>query len=221
MDCASYLNRILERLLPTHDIVRDYPADGQVVPAYARYESMNEKYVLSRKATLWKAGEYEHVLFFTVPVLTAPSELSGISRKAVPAQAVLAQDAPGASPSVTDRNTPAGTDHVSTAPATPDGLTALAQQLIRDYMEPVLARNNEKYPPKDHMRTFLTAVIISEASPSAELIRLIRKYRFDRGYQFSFRGFSQGRLVFVDLGAGKVYTSPAANDVAEFYRRIL
>ncbi len=191
MDCASYLNRILERLLPTHDIVRDYPADGQVVPAYARYESMNEKYVLSRKATLWKAGEYEHVLFFTVPVLTAPSELSGISGKAVPAS------------------------------ATPDGLTALAQQMIRDYMEPVLARNNEKYPPKDHMRTFLTAVIISEASPSAELIRLIRKYRFDRGYQFSFRGFSQGRLVFVDLSAGKVYTSPAANDVAEFYRRIL
>ena len=144
MDCAYYLNRILERLLP------------------------------SRKATLWKAGEYEHVLFFTVPEQGAP-----------------------------------------------DRLTALAQQLIRDYMEPVLARNNEKYPPKDHMRTFLTAVIISETSPSVELVRLIRKYRFDKGYQFSFRGFSQGRLVFVDLSAGKVYTSPAANDVAEFYRQIL
>ena len=174
MDCAYYLNRILERLLPTHDIVRDYSAGGQIVPAYARYEALNEKYVLSRKATLWKAGEYEHVLFFTVPEQGAP-----------------------------------------------DRLTALAQQLIRDYMEPVLARNNEKYPPKDHMRTFLTAVVISETSPPVELVRLIRKYRFDKGYQFSFRGFSQGRLVFVDLSAGKVYTSPAANDVAEFYRQIL
>ena len=107
MDCAYYLNRILERLLPTHDIVRDYSANGQIVPAYARYEALNEKYVLSRKATLWKAGEYEHVLFFTVP-----------------------------------------------EQITPDRLTALAQQLIRDYMEPVLARNNEKYPPKDHMHFF-------------------------------------------------------------------
>ena len=174
MDCDSYLGRILEKLLPTHDIVRDYPADGQVLPAYARYEAMNEKYVLSRKATLWKAGEYEHVLFFTVPAQGAP-----------------------------------------------DRFTALAQQLITDYMEPVLARGNEKYPPRDHMRTFLTAVIVSEVSPSETLIRRIRKYRFDKGYQFSFRGFSQGRLVFVDLSAGKVYTSPAANDVAEFFRQIL
>ena len=59
------------------------------------------------------------------------------------------------------------------------------------------------------------------AGKTAALIRRIRKYRFDKGYQFSFRGFSQGRLVFVDLSAGKVYTSPAANDVAEFYGQLL
>ena len=208
MDCASYLNRILERLLPTHDIVRDYSANGQIVPAYARYEALNEKYVLSRKATLWKAGEYEHVLFFTVPEQTAAGEPSGSTSRTVPAQG-----APGGPSSAAEQ--------ASAAQITPDRLTALAQQLIRDFMEPVLARNNEKYPLKDHMRTFLTAVIISETAPSAELVRLIRKYRFDKGYQFSFRGFSQGRLVFVDLSAGKVCTSPAANDVAEFYRQIL
>ena len=191
MDCVSYLNRILEKLLPTHDIVRDYPADGQVIPAYARYEAMNEKYVLSRKATLWKAGEYEHVLFFTVPEKAAAGGPSD------------------------------GAEQTAASPVTPDTVTDLAQQLITGYMEPVLARDNEKYPPKDHMRTFLTAVIVSEESPSEALIRRIRKYRFDKGYQFSFRGFSQGRLVFVDLGAGKVYTSPAANDVAEFYGRLL
>ena len=208
MDCVSYLNRILEKLLPTHDIVRDYPADGQVIPAYARYEAMNEKYVLSRKATLWKAGEYEHVLFFTVPEKAAACELSDTA-----SQAVLEKAAAGG-PSD-------GAEQTAASPVTPDTVTDLAQQLITGYMEPVLARDNEKYPPKDHMRTFLTAVIVSEESPSEALIRRIRKYRFDKGYQFSFRGFSQGRLVFVDLGAGKVYTSPAANDVAEFYRQIL
>ena len=191
MDCASYLSRILEKLLPTHDIVRDYSVNGQVLPAYARYEAMNEKYVLSRKATLWKAGEYEHVLFFTVPEKAAAGGPSD------------------------------GAEQTAASPVTPDTVTDLAQQLITGYMEPVLARDNEKYPPKDHMRTFLTAVIVSEESPSEALIRRIRKYRFDKGYQFSFRGFSQGRLVFVDLGAGKVYTSPAANDVAEFYGRLL
>ena len=208
MDCVSYLNRILEKLVPTHDIVRDYSADGQVVPAYARYEAMNEKYVLSRKATLWKAGEYEHVLFFTVPAKTAAGELSDTTCRAVPEKTAAG------SPSD-------GTEQASAAQLTPDTSTDLAQQLITGYMEPVLSRNNEKYPPKDHMRTFLTAVIVSEVSPSEALIRRIRKYRFDKGYQFSFRGFSQGRLVFVDLSAGKVYTSPAANDVAEFYGQLL
>lgn len=186
MDPASYLERILESLRPTHDITLGYAADGQVFPAYARYESTSEKYVLSRKASLWKATEYEHVLFITVPKKAASEESAS-----------------------------------STAVAASEGLNGFAHHLIVDYMEPVLARGGEKYPPGDHMRTFLTVVFVSDESPPADLIRLIRKYRFDKGYKFSFRGYAQGRIVFVDLSAGKVYTSPAAKDIAGFYDHVL
>ena len=198
MDSAFYLSRVLENLQPTHDIIRDYPANGQVLPAYARYESTSEKYVLSRKASLWKATEHEHVLFITLPEQTSPDESAASA-------AVDTCDGSAASAAVDF----------------PDGLYGFAHHLIADYMEPALARGGEKYPPVNHMRTFLTVVFLSDGSPSADLVRRIRKYRFDRGYKFSFRGYAQGRIVFVDLSAGKVYTSPAAKDIAGFYDHVL
>jgi hypothetical protein len=88
-------------------------------------------------------------------------------------------------------------------------------------MEPVLARAQEKYPPKDHMRTFLTVVLLMEQAPEEELVNKIRRYRYDRSYLFSLRGYSQGRMIAVDLPNNKVYTSPAAKDVAGFYRQVL
>ena len=174
MTAADYLDKILERMTATHDIERGFGADGRTFDAYAQYNSFAEKYVLTRKANLWKVSESEHVLFLTVPA--------------------------GADPEVFYED---------------------AGRLIDGYMEPVLARAQEKYPPKDHMRTFLTAVLVLERSPSPELVKKVRKFRFDRSYLFSLRGFSQGRVIVVDLPHKKVYTSPAAKDVAAFFRQAL
>ena len=174
MTAADYLDKILERMTATHDIERGFVADGRTFDAYALYNSFSEKYVLTRKANLWKVSESEHVLFMTVP---------------------------------------AGAD--------PEVFVEKAAGLVTDYMEPVFSRGNGKYPPKDHMRTFLTVVLMMERSPEQELVKKIRRYRFDRSYLFSLRGYSQGRLIAVDLPQGKVYTSPAAKDVAGFFRQFL
>lgn len=182
MTSGDYLDKILDRMTSTHNITRNFTADGRTFATYALYEASSEKYVLSRKANLWKVSESEHVLFMTLPENAYP----------------------GADPG-----------------ASPEALFEEAGRLISDYMEPVLSRGNEKYPPKDHMRTFLTAVLVLERSPGPELIRKVRRYRFDKSYLFSLRGFSQGRIIVVDLPSKKVYTSPAAKDVAAFFRQAL
>ena len=174
MTSGDYLDKILKQMTYTHNITRSFTADGKTFAAYALYESSSEKYVLTRKANLWKVSESEHVLFMTLP-----------------------------------------------EGGNPGALFTEASRLISDYMEPVFSRGNEKYPPKNHMRTFLTVVLVMERSPDPELIRMIRKFRFDRSYLFSLRGFSQGRIVAVDIPHKSVYTSPAAKDVADFYRQIL
>ena len=181
MDSASYLDYILNKLSATHDIVRNYIPEGQSdieqagpFPAYASYYSTSEKYVLTRKANLWTAKEYEHILF-----LTAAESLNE------------------------------------------EVLFTKAQTLISDFMEPVFVRKEEKYPPKDHMRTFLTIVLVLDSAPSRELIHRIRKYRFDKGYLFSIRGYAQGRIIAVDLSGNKVYGGPAARDVAAFFKPMI
>ena len=194
MTSGDYLDKILDRMTSTHNITRNFTADGRTFATYALYEASSEKYVLSRKANLWKVSESEHVLFMTLPENADPEADPG----AAP------ETDPGANPS-----------------ADPGALFEEAGRLISDYMEPVLSRGNEKYPPKDHMRTFLTAVLVLERSPGPELIRKVRRYRFDKSYLFSLRGFSQGRIIVVDLPSKKVYTSPAAKDVAAFFRQAL
>lgn len=174
MTAGSYLDTILEKMVPTHNILRDYDADGRIFPAYAGYEASAEKYVLTRKANLWKVSESEHVLFMTVP----PS-------------------------------------------AEPEAFFDEAVRLVGSFMEPAFSRGHAKYPPKDHMRTFLSVVLVSEQPLGQELIRKIRRYRYEKSYLFSLRGYAQGRLIAVDLPVRKVYTSPAAKDVAAFYRQVL
>ena len=194
MTSGDYLDKILEKMTSTHNITRNFAADGRTFAAHALYESSSEKYVLTRKANLWKVSESEHILFMTLPENADPGTDPGANSDADP----------GANPG-----------------ASPEALFDEAGRLISDYMEPVLSRGNEKYPPKDHMRTFLTAVLVLERSPSPELVKKVRKFRFDRSYLFSLRGFSQGRVIVVDLPSKKVYTSPAAKDVAAFFRQAL
>lgn len=194
MTSGDYLDKILDRMTSTHNITRNFTADGMTFAAHALYESSSEKYVLSRKANLWKVSESEHVLFMTLP-----------------------EDADSGADSEADSGAGPGAN----SSADPEALFEEAGRLISDYMEPVLSRGNEKYPPKDHMRTFLTAVLVLERSPGPELIRKVRRYRFDKSYLFSLRGFSQGRIIVVDLPSKKVYTSPAAKDVAAFFRQAL
>ena len=174
MTAGDYLDKILERMTHTHNITRDYAADGRTFAAHALYESFGEKYVLTRKANLWKISESEHVLFMTLP-----------------------------------------------ENGDPGALFSEAKRLIADFMEPVMARGSGKYPPRDHMRTFLTIVLLLEHSPDQDFISSVKRFRFDRSYLFSLRGFSQGRIIAVDLPRNTVYTSPAAKDVAAFYRQIL
>ena len=94
-------------------------------------------------------------------------------------------------------------------------------EFIEEAAEPDLVRKGEKYPQKDHMRSLLTFVLISGEPVSEDAVRAVRRFRYDRGYLFSFRGYAQGRVVAVDLANGAVHASPAARELEAFFRRPL
>ncbi len=70
MHSADYLNRLLLRYSGTFDIYQPYTIFGREYPAYGYFFSHVEKYLLTRKANMWSADSYEHILFADPEELT-------------------------------------------------------------------------------------------------------------------------------------------------------
>ena len=70
MHSADYLNRLLLKYSGTFDIYQPYMIMGREYPAYGYFFSHVEKYVLVRKANMWSADSYEHILFADPEELT-------------------------------------------------------------------------------------------------------------------------------------------------------
>ena len=70
MNSADYLNRLLLKYSGTFDIYQPYMIMGREYPAYGYFFSHVEKYVLVRKANMWSADSYEHILFADPEELT-------------------------------------------------------------------------------------------------------------------------------------------------------
>ena len=88
-----------------------------------------------------------------------------------------------------------------------------AVRTLTEYIEPHYIRRDGKYPEKDHMVSYLTAVVICEGLPEQGVEALLKKTRFDRGYLLSMRGHSELRVAVVDVSAGKVLTNPAGRQI--------
>lgn len=84
-----------------------------------------------------------------------------------------------------------------------------AKSLIQSYMEPILVRKGEAYPPKNHMYSYLTVILLSEKPLSKEAEKLVKRYSYDVGYKFHMRGFAQGRIAAVSMENEKVITNYA------------
>ncbi|WP_049945942.1 hypothetical protein [Butyrivibrio sp. LC3010] len=84
---------------------------------------------------------------------------------------------------------------------------------ITNEAEPILVRKNEKYPEKDHMCTYITFIVVSSKDPDEIAQKKIRKFHFDKGYLFNFRGHSEARLAVVSMESGNVWTNYSGRDI--------
>ena len=82
-----------------------------------------------------------------------------------------------------------------------------AEEIISDYMEPVLVRKKEKLPEPNHMCSYLNVVIISKKPLEKSVANKIRHYRFEKGYKFNIRGFSRGTIMCATMEDRKFYSN--------------
>lgn len=95
-----------------------------------------------------------------------------------------------------------------------------ADSIIRDYMEPVLVRKNQKVPEPNHMYSYLNVVIICNKEVTPEIAKKIKHFHFEKGYRFNIRGYSQGSLMCVSLDNRKYISSYHGKKKKDLFLRV-
>lgn len=95
------------------------------------------------------------------------------------------------------------------------------QNVFRNDMEPVLVRKGESTMPKDHMCSYMTVVLLCDSISDLDIVRRMKRIHFLRHYKFDIRGYSEARVVIVDIKNQKVYSNWAGRSINKFYRNLL
>ena len=85
------------------------------------------------------------------------------------------------------------------------------KRVILDYVEPTLVLKGEKNPEPNHMYSYMTVILISNKEPEKDVVKYLKKQKYDRGYMMHVRGFSQAQFCMVSIADEKVYTNSAAH----------
>lgn len=101
----------------------------------------------------------------------------------------------------------------------PDDFTDLTH-LLTEYMEPQLVRKGNDDVEKDHMYTYLTLVILCEKPVSKEMISMVKHYHYTKYYKLYTRGYSEARIVLVDIGNQKIHTNRAAHELKKLFKNV-
>lgn len=96
----------------------------------------------------------------------------------------------------------------------------LVIKLIELHIEPKLVKEGGKYPPKNHMYTNITFIFIFSNEINNEIKNEIKKFKKEKNYLFSFRGYMSVRIVGVDLKNKKIFANRAAKDLGKWYAKI-
>ena len=83
-----------------------------------------------------------------------------------------------------------------------------AVEMIKGVLEEKLVRKGEKLPPSGHMSSLISIILLSQKSISSDVEKQVKKFRFDKGYQFNMRGYCRGRIGVVTMEDRKVTVSP-------------
>lgn len=76
-------------------------------------------------------------------------------------------------------------------------------------------------PSSDHMKTFLTGVLITANPLSPQLAEKIKKFAYCKAFMFYIHGWCDLRLIVVDLSSRQVITNKAGLEVKKFYQDLL
>lgn len=101
---------------------------------------------------------------------------------------------------------------------TKEDIEKFREQIV-SYIEPELVRGGKRWPEKDHMYTYMTAVYICEDGLSEDAVKAVRRFRYVKNYKFTIRGYSEARILVFDLKNQKILGNRAAGPLVKGYKK--
>jgi hypothetical protein len=98
---------------------------------------------------------------------------------------------------------------------------AEVERLIEGPLQSGFVTKGKRYPGNDHLRSLITVVLISRNAVGRTVSDQLERFRFDKSYLFTLRGYCEGRLIAVELENKKVYASKAASKLKRLYEEVL
>ncbi len=92
--------------------------------------------------------------------------------------------------------------------------------IVKDYMEPVLVRKGNEQPEANHMYSYLTVAILSDRAVLSPIKRAVKRFKFDKGYQFSMRGFAQAHIICASMEDESVCANYAGRAMKKVFLRV-
>ena len=95
------------------------------------------------------------------------------------------------------------------------------ENLLKEKLEKNFVRKNKKFPEKNHMNSFITLVFISSSEVDEKLKNKIEKFKFEKTYLFSIRGFFSTKLLVVDLEKKKIFYNKPCKEIKNIFENTL
>ncbi|MBQ7536265.1 MAG: hypothetical protein IJT43_11695 [Stomatobaculum sp.] len=97
----------------------------------------------------------------------------------------------------------------------------LTAEGFRSGMEEVLRRGLEKVDPvPGHMCSGIVGIFICD-SADEEAVKLLKKYRWRKSFQFSLRGWAEAHTALALTGEGAVVSNAAGRNTAGLLKKLL
>lgn len=94
-------------------------------------------------------------------------------------------------------------------------------KFLRQIAEPLYVRKEQKYPPTNHMYSYLTMILITDREVGEDFRNFIQRYKYNKNYLLTFRGYLETRMVLIHSEKNLILTNRAGKDLSQAFEKLL
>lgn len=89
---------------------------------------------------------------------------------------------------------------------------------LKEYIDFLVNSINDIVKPNEnHMSSVITGVLVTKHKPNTKIIDTIKKFKYQKGFAFGFKGWADIRLILVTMDDNYIVTNRKGKEVRKVY----